>query len=325
VPEHSLHTPPIYRRFLAGGAAALRLSLPASAVVIFLGLILPATAGNVAMLGGGDRPAIWWPSVAAAALNAWLIAALAARWLGSRLGLLAGLALLTCVHVLLLSRGSAAEMLYGTAVVVAMGAFALANVPGRLPVIDRWWIRVGFYAAAGVSFVSAGAIGPAFILAGCLLFLILSADTRGVRFFASPGGIAVFVLMAAIRLAQPEALHDVWAATSGMVGESLGPRVWLPAALGWLALAVLPWTPLVALAAVAGLREGHYATPIWRFFACWALGPLGLAAVGGFRDQWQLGPLLPPLAVMAAAGLRGLLLWCRRKWPQLRGRRTGDR
>jgi len=79
------------------------------------------------------------------------------------------------------------------------------------------------------------------------------------------------------------------------------------------------------LAVGIGLRQGHYATPIWRFLACWVLGPLALVAVGTFRSPSQLGPLLPPLAVMSAAGLSSLLVWCRRSWRRSPGRRTGDR
>jgi hypothetical protein len=315
-----LDPPPVYWRLLAGGDEPLRLSLPATAVVLVAGLVLPGIARAAAIPAGAGGLAPWWPSAAAATLTAWLVAELAARWLGSRLGGAAGLALLTSIHVLLPNRAVAAELLFCAAVSAAMGAFALANVPGRLPLADHRRTRWGFYAAAGGSFVLAGPAGPAFILAGCLLFLILCADNRGLRFFACPVGIAVFALLAAARLAMLRDLGDTWMASPGVTGEALGPRIPLSEVLWWLGVAGLPWTPLVAATVAVGLHQGHYATPIWRFFGCWALGPLALAALGGLRDHAQLSPLLPPLAVMAAAGLGGLSICCRRRWQWFRGR-----
>ena len=142
---------------------------------------------------------------------------------------------------------------------------------------------------------------------------------------ACPTGIAVFLLIVGVRLAAPEALQGAWAPPSGIAEGGPGPATSLPVMLRWLAVAALPWTPLAVLAAGIGLRQGHYATPVWRFFGCWVLGSLALAAVGAFRSPSQLGPLLPPLAVMGAAGLSGLLVWCRRSWRRFPGRRTGDR
>ena len=295
------------------------LSLPATAVLIVSTpiVLVIAEAGSVPGCTAGVESC--WPSAAAATLGAWLVAALAARWLGSRLGLLAGLIQMAGMSVLFPSRGAAAEMLFCAAVAAAMAAFALGNVPGRMPLVEHRWTGWAFYAAAGASLVLGGPVGPAFILAGCLLFLLVCADSRGARFFASPVGIAVFVLMAAIRLAGP----------SGVAGQALGQGISLPAVTGWPGVVGLPLTLLVVFAVAMGLRQGHYATPIWRFFGCWAVGPLLLAAVGGFRSSAELGTLLAPVAVIAAAGLWGLLVWCRwnwrRSWRRSRGRRAGDR
>ena len=319
MPEDPPHTTPVYRRLLAGGDEPLRLSSSAAGVVVGGGLVLLGITRAAPILGGAAGPAAWWPSAIAATLTAWLVAELAARWLGSRLGATAGLALLTSLQVLLPDRWATAEMLFCASVSAAMWAFALANVPGRLPLVVHQWTRRGFYAAAGGSFVLAGPVGPAFILTGCLLFLILSADSRGLRFFACPTGIVVFALLAAVRYALPRDLVDTWAAASGVMGAASGTGISLPALLRWLGVAGLPWTPLVVPTVAVGLHQGHYATPVWRFFGCWTLGPLALTAVGGWRDHAQLSPLLPPLAVMAAAGLGGLSIWCRRRW--LWGRR----
>lgn len=352
--------PPVYWRFFCGGTEPLRLSPPATAVVILAGLVLPGIVGAGPILGGAPGPTPRWPSVAAGTLTAWLIAALAARWLGSRLGALAGLVQLTGAHTLLASPAEAAGMCLSAAVSGAMGAFALANVPGRLPWVDRGWTAWAFYAAAGVSFMLAGPFGPAFILAGCLSFLVLSGDSRGGRFLANPAGIAVFALLVGVRLAQPDGVEGICGGPSATdqqtvkvrhafdgsrpsraaqrgTAEQAGPgapksapqlrprapvatAMTPPAVLGSLAVGLLPWTPLAMASVAIGLRVGHYATPIWRFFACWALAPVALAAVGGFHGPSQVGPLLPPLAVISAAGLQGLWVWCR-----LRARLTNSK
>lgn len=316
VPQSSRGTPPVYRRFLAGGAELLRLSLAATAVVVGAGVILLAAGEVISVHRGPAGPATGWPAVAAATLAAWLTAAVSARWLGSRLGALAGLVQLTGVGVLAPRDGAAVEILFCAVVSAAMGAFALANVPGRLPVVHRRWTGWAFYAAAGVSFVLGGPLGPAFILTGCVLFLALSADSRGPRFFASPVGIALFALIVGVRVLQPWGWTGVWVLPSAAAEQATGPAMSLPAALGSVAVAGLPWTPLTVLAVAIGLRRGHYATPVWRFFACWALGPLVLAAVGVLRSPSQLAPVWPPLAVMGAAGLSSVWICCRRRWRQ---------
>lgn len=303
----------------------MRLSLPAAGVVVGSGVVLLGITTAVSVFGGRAGPAMRWPAAVIATLTAVMVAALAARWLGSRLGTLAGLAQLTSLHVLLGTHRSVAETLFGAAVSAAMGAFALANVPGRLPPVERRWTRWVFYVAAGVSFALAGPVGPAFILAGCLLFVAVCADSRAARFFADPVGVAVFVLLIAARLIQPEGGQAVAVELSSMPGSAASLRTWLPDVLLPLAVAALPWTPLATLAVLVGLRQGHYATPIWRFFGCWLLGPLALTAVGASGSHSHFYALLPPLAVMGAAGLSGLLVWTRCRYRQFGGRRTGGR
>jgi len=282
----------------------------------------PAAAG-----GGGRRLAVLkapsklpgFESASAAAalaatLAAILLAALAARWLGSRLGALAGLLQLTSVFFLLPVRWGAAEMLFCSGAMVAMGAFALGNVPGRLPLIDRRRTRCAFYAAAGVSFALAGPVGPAFILVGCLLFLICSADSRGLRFLADPLGIALLAGPMVLRLISPAGLQAAWAPIGELSAGAVGPRMSLPEVFGCLALATWPWLPPAVWAVLGGVRRGHYATPLWQFFGCWLLGPLMLIAAGGFRHGAYLLALVPPLAVIGSVGIWETYVACRRRW-----------
>ena len=292
----------------------MRLSLPAAGVVVGVGLALAGIWTATAASGGIAEWARHWPSTVAAIVTAVLVAALAARWLGSPLGALAGLAHLTGLHVFQGTEGRVDELWLCAAVTAAMGAFAVANVPGRLPLVDRPWPRWAFWAATGMAFVFAGATGPALILTGCLLFVALCGDSRGGRFFADPAGVALFGLMIALRLGLPECRQRVWSQLSGCFFGGPGYWTWMPEVFGSLALGALPWTPLAVLAVVFGIRRGHYATPVWRFFGCWLLGPLALTAVGAFGDRPSLVALLPPMTVIGTAGLWGVLIRCRRGW-----------
>ena len=306
----SSHRFPVYRRFLAGGPERLSLSPKAAALVAGCGTTLLAIRSAGWLGDGTSPPGEYLAAAVAAILTALLVAAMAGRWLGNRLGLLAGLVHLSGLHVLG-AFSLAAEALWGAAVTLAMGAFALANVPGRLPPAQRPWVVWVFCAAVGVSLLVAGPIGPAPILAGCLLFLLVNQDARGLRFVAGPTPIAVFVLVVVAwsldgGISGPAGWHGDWSRACSRPASPLG---WWPV-LGELPLASLPWTPFIVLAAVAGLRGGHYATPIWRFLGCWVLGSI---AVGLLGDRPSTAATLPPLAVIGAAGLSESLAWYRRR------------
>jgi len=318
VTESSLNCPPVYRRFLSGGDDQWRLPLRSAALVVCGGATLLLIGLAIPGWRGGSDGMAGLVAAASAILTAFVVAAWAARWLGNRTGVVTGLVYLTSLEVIVPSRLALAETLVGTAVCAAMTTFALARVPGRLPSGERWWTAWVFYGSLGGAFVLVGWMGPACILAGCLLFLLSSLDTRGLRFFFRPVGIALFVLLVAGGLVwvgriDPARARGVWSIGWGLAGEGPGQPQSLLHLLGSLAVAVMPWTPLVGLAAVSGLRQGHYATPIGRFLACWMLAPLGLAACGVLGGRLLIATLLPPLAVMGSVGLLGLLAWCRRR------------
>ncbi len=313
MPDPSSHPPQIAWRFLAGGPDGLRLSLSSAAVVVGGGAAWLLIASAVLVFGDMAPSPVRWPSVLAAILAALLIAALVARWLGNRLGVLVGLVQLTSMYALGSVHRGPAEMLFCAAVTAAMGLFALGNVPGRLPLVDRRATRWAFYAAVGGTLLLAGPIGPAFVLAGCVPFLILCADSRGIRFLADPLGITLCALLMGLTMALPGGLPSPGVSAFRLSADVLGPRTSFSGLLGLMAWGSLPWTPLAALAVVVGLRQGHSTTPIWRFFGCWLLGPLTLmGVVGRFGYAAYFGALLPPLAAMGAVGLSGLLVRSRR-------------
>ena len=317
--------PPIYRFLLSGAHDAFRPSLRATLLLAGCG----AVPLSMAVFGQADW-VVCLPSALATLLTALLIAALATRWLGRRIGWLSGLVYLTSAGTLVQSQSAGTDALLALSVTAAMGAFGLGNAAGRFPLRDGPWVARAFYAALGVSSLLAGPAGALFILAGCLLLLCLGEDSRGLRFLASPSGLLIFALLAAawpatLWLARPAGWDGRWEFLYGWPGGAPGQEVSLVDLLRSFGLATLPWTPFAVAALVGGLWRGHAATPAWRLFGCWALAPLALMAVGLSGGAPHLGVLLPPVAVMAAAGLSESLPWVRRRTSWIRtANRTGE-
>ncbi|NQU24658.1 MAG: hypothetical protein HQ567_25530 [Candidatus Nealsonbacteria bacterium] len=307
----AIPTTPVHWRFLAGGTETLRLTLSGAALLLGGGMVLAGVGSMVAALDGRANLPGCLASAAASTAVALLLAALAARWLGRRIGTLAGLALLTCFGGLA-GRIAPAEMLLCLSVTTAMAAFAVANVPGRLPLVDRPWPRLLFYAATGTSLLLAGVAGPVLIGAGCLSFALLCVDTRSLRFFAHLPGLALFGLLAVGCSVAPESW--LWCSGSSHIatGTAIGWPGSLTHTLGRLATAGLPWTPLAVLTAALGLHGGHHATPIWRLFGCWLAATVAIVATGVFHSQIGVAVSLPPLVVIAAAALAQVPAWWRR-------------
>ena len=128
----SLNWPPIYRQFLTGGVERFQLTRASLALLLaysaLLGLAVP-----VALALGGRPAGPQWPwLLLLATLQAVLVAALAARWLGDRAGRLAGLLQLT-MACLFLSTAGLSDALFCLVFSLAMGAFMMTQVPGCGP------------------------------------------------------------------------------------------------------------------------------------------------------------------------------------------------
>jgi 4-amino-4-deoxy-L-arabinose transferase-like glycosyltransferase len=310
--EPLLGVSPIYRQFLAGGPEQFRLPPGSAAWLLGGGVVLLAVQLVIAAAAGSADWATPLCRAATATLTALLTAALASRWLGRRVGGLAGLIYLSSLHVIASPWLHAADLPLSAAVTVAIGAFALANVPGRLPPLDLRRTRLAFYAAAGIATLLAGAIGPALIFSACLAYLLSVQDRRSVRFLADPWAIGLFLLLVAPRLMLPT-WQNVWGQSPGFTSGMATTWALRPEILGLLGAAALPWTPLALLAVAAGVHQGHDATPVWRLFGCWILAPLMLGIAGALGEMPPLGTLLPPLAILAASGLCGTVWWWRKK------------
>ncbi len=267
-------------------------------------------ATAMTLLAEDSELAVRCYGAAAAILTALLIAVMGTRWFGPRVGLVAGLMQLSTWYILQIARLAESDSLLVATVCGAMLAFALAQVDsphGRRT--DRW-LPWAFYLAAGLAFLTKGLIGPVVIFSACGLYLLLSWELRGWRFLLSPIGLAIFAVCLlgwpiAAYLAYPAFLDDQLQHHFGRFRGDMNlesgrkpPFFYLYSIL----LVMLPWTPLVALAAFHGVRQRVWAHPWWRLAFCWIVPGLALLTASAWKHQHYSAPLLPPLSIVAALG-----------------------
>ena len=281
----------------------------------------PGTHWSIALAmsitGRADEALLRIPSVLAGIATALLIAALAARWFGNRVGLVAGLMELTTYHLLTQARLAESDMLLAMTVCAAMGCFALANVPSPQGRVSARWLPWLFYLAAGAAFLIKALLGLAFIFSGCLAWALLSRDWQGrqwraVRFLLNPVGLLVFLACvvgwsAAAYRHCPEYLEMQLIQNLGRFQGELGGRK-DPFFYGYsMLLLTLPWTPFVVWAVIQAFRQRSYREPLWQFTACWVLPGLLLLSASSFKAKHYLVSLMPPLSILGAAGFLDLL------------------
>jgi len=267
---------------------------------------------SMTLLGSDAEWVVRLPAVVAAIVLALNVGWLAARWFGNRVGLVAGLIQLTTVYTLQWARLAECDMILCAGVMAAMSCFAVANIEGPhgLKSDCRWvW---GFYAATAFAFLTKGLAGPVFIFGGTITYFLVSQNVRGLKWFLSPIGLSILILpvagwYAAAIYTYPQFLDDqMMHHFARFQGEMGGGKSIFYYFYNIPAL-VLPWTPLAMMAIVAGLRRGHYATPFWRFVACWFLVGIGVLMMSHFKSKHYAAPLLPPISIVAALGLLGFL------------------
>lgn len=265
-------------------------------------------AASMTLFGSESEWVVRLPSALAAIATALIVAGLAARWFGNRFGLVAGLVQLTTVHVLTQARLGECDTLLAATVAAAFGSFAVANVDaGRGRSTWRGWPLV-FHLACGASFLVKGLVGPALIGTGCLAYLLYNRDLHGLRFLFDPRGLIVSAAcvvpwLAAAYAEYPGIVENMVFHHFGRLRGQLGERE-PPLAYWYLVpLMMLPWTPLVARAVWIGWRSGHAAHETWRFLLAWFLPGMALLSLSAFKARHYAIPLLPPLAIMATAGL----------------------
>lgn len=307
----------IYRRLLAGGAAPLQLPLSGGGAILVCGL-LASFLGMREPIRAVDGS---WPWRAA---SAWTIgnaftglalATMAARWLGARTATLSGLVYVSSLRILMPGGVDGPISLASLAGCLAIAAFAGAEVPSRALSSDHRVSFAIFCGATAAAALMAGLAGPICILAVCLAYLTLSQDGPGLRFFTARFGLAILAgsiaaaCLAAVFLGpssgqgfldmDTQATSVPTANVDGIVGMLLRTK------------GLLPWAPWILTAIAAGLRQGHYASPLGRLLIGWCLAPWTLWAVGAAPAGLAFAIFAPCAACMSAIGLAESYAWCR--------------
>jgi len=297
-PRGPLFAPPVYRRFLAGGVDSLRPSRAGLVVVLAIGVGLVAIRWLCLPPEGPSASLAPLTTTVGTLATAIVLVLLTTRWLGSRLGTLTGLVWLTTLGVL----GGQTYTPLAATLCLALGLFAAAEVPGRLPPLTHRATAWAFYGVVGLSLFPFGSDAAVVILATCLGFLLVSQNARSLRFLLNPVGLGLL----------GAAIVGRWAlGPVACVGDEAAPLA--DTLTVSLATGTLPWLPLAVVAVVAGLRQGHYAAPFWRLVGCWTVVAVGLGVLGTTSSPATLAALTPPVCVMAAAGLTlGAGRWARR-------------
>ena len=147
-------------------------------------------------------------------------------------------------------------------------------------------------------------LGPAYILLGCLAFVLLRRQWQSLRFLLDPLGILLFLacaggwIAAAYHRYPPylfDLLHQHFGRYQGDYGVQEGHFYYVYQVL----LLLLPWTPL-AIAAVWIGRRRFLREPFWQFALCWTLPGLLLLCTSAYQAKHYLISLLPPWIAIAA-------------------------
>lgn len=278
-------------------------------------------AGSLTIFQTDAEWAVRLPSMLSAALTAALIAALACRWWGRRIGLLAGGMHLTTVATVMQARLAESDIHLCTTVCGALMAFAWANVESPAGRSTARWLPWAFFTCLGLAFLCKALVGPVFILGACGLYLLWSQDLRGFKFFLSPIGWLICGLLIvpwfALAVRQyPPMLDNLLLHHFGRFKGNMGAHEPWYAYLYLMPMLLLPWTPLALWQIVRSLRDGAFLLPIYRFLVCWVAPGLFLLSMSAFKAKHYTVPLLPPFVILAAIGAAHYLAW-RRSTSQL--------
>ncbi|WP_169977500.1 ArnT family glycosyltransferase [Tautonia rosea] len=261
-----------------------------------------------------DTEAEWaarLPAMVSAVLTSLVIAWLAARWYGDRVGLLAGLIQSSSVYVFMQGRLAEADMMLCAIVTMAMAAFAAGVLDrnGDRPPIG--W-RLAYFGAAGLAFLVKGPVGLVLVAVGSGLFAIAERKWLAWRLLLDPIGwmvmLALVVAWPAAAMLREPGLLDVWwrhnvERFSGDLGGGGKDPMFYGYTSAWLAL---PWTPLAifgALTHAKSVRAQKTSDPRGRFLLCWTFGMMLVLSLSAWKHKHYIIPALPPLSIWAALGL----------------------
>jgi 4-amino-4-deoxy-L-arabinose transferase-like glycosyltransferase len=292
-------------------------------------------AGAMKIFDSESEFVVRLPSALAGIATALMIASFAAKHYGRRIGIVSGLMVLTSFYVLIQARLAESDMLLTALVCAAMLIFASGPVSeAEDPSAPRKNFRqqlftarpIIFYLLAGLTFLLKGFVGPAFILAGVIVYAAVQRDRRALYFLLNPLGILLFLSLLAVwpvmaYLKYPPILH-AW--RFEQFGRLTGERGNDPFYFYLYSIpgALLPWTPFMLLSTWTALKTGQHRSPLNRFFICWFIPGVIILSLSAFKHQHYAFPLLPPAAILGAIGLLQFIDYQHRKptahlWPSV--------
>ncbi|MCH7918666.1 MAG: phospholipid carrier-dependent glycosyltransferase [Planctomycetes bacterium] len=154
-----------------------------------------------------------------------MVAWLGTRWYGRRVGLLSGFIQLTPFYVLMQARLAEADMLLCLWVTMAMVLFAAAHLEPACQPRRRRPMVWGFYTAVGLTFMTKFSIGPAFVLGGCGLYILMNRAWPVLPALVSPVGWLILLLLLWPMLAyrqEPDILSAWWMHNVGRFSGRMG-------------------------------------------------------------------------------------------------------
>ena len=225
----------------------------------------------------------------------------AARMLGRRAGLLAGLTLALCYMWIDIGREAMIDMPLAAALVPAMFLFFLSSqslISKRLTLLA--------YLLIGVALLAKGPVATGVVLAGLLIYLVAARRLRATLQNAQllPG---VFLLLA---VAAPwyiyESLHQPDFVQTFLIREHFGhlqgelarDEPWY-GHLKNLVIGFYPWVLLLPAAIAHAFRQGR--DYVLRFATWWAAAVILAFSFAGAKLPHYLVPAFPPMAILVGA------------------------
>jgi 4-amino-4-deoxy-L-arabinose transferase-like glycosyltransferase len=267
--------------------------------------------------GGFSETAVRAPSILATAGTVWWTVEFGSWLLGPPAGLAAGVVLATTRSVFAHARVARPDALLVLLLCLALGQ------------AYPWWREgdrrraAAALALLGLGVLAKGPVAPALFAVTLILFLLWQGQLRRLASFLTPTGVAAFGVLGLGWYALAWAgwgdlfVHEhlvgryVRNLAGGLAsGHAYSRRPWYYHLLFYpqhLPGIVWPWTPFVAVAVWELWRRGGLRDPRARFLLCWAVAPVLVFTPAEWKLRYYLLPSVPPLALLTAPLLVGLL------------------
>ncbi|MCB2226302.1 MAG: glycosyltransferase family 39 protein [Desulfarculaceae bacterium] len=235
-------------------------------------------------------------------------------WGEERAGFWSGLVLATSLMFFALSRVILVDMVLCFGVMLAVwGAWSLRA--------GRGWGLYAFWVGCAIGFLTKGVLGPGLAAMAVVLFAALALEWRLIKGLLDWRGPALFVLICAPWVIAAGLLQDgfikyfFWDEQVGRLLTTKHHRFqpwWFYFAL--IPGAFFPWIALLPWAAWRTFPRQLWRSPEarpWLLCAVWFVGYFAFLTLSRSKMMHYALPMLPPLALIVARPLSGVMSWPR--------------